>query len=69
MRVPHYLIGVEGSGNFAEVSIKEQFSQIIERVIDVLKSADLEDDTLYVHLLNSLCWDYSAEDHKLLERL
>lgn len=63
MRVPHYLSGVEGSGNFSEVVIKGQFGQILECILNVLKSQDLEDDTLYVHLLNALCWDYSSEDH------
>ena len=41
----------------------------MERVIDVLKSQQLKDSSQYVHLINTLCWDYTAEDHKLLERL
>ena len=69
MQVPHYLRGIQGSGNYAEYRIKEQFSQILERIIDVLKNEELRQDSLYVHLLNALCWDYTVEDHKLLERL
>ena len=35
----------------------------------MLKNQELNDKSLYVHLMNALCWDYSVEDHQLLERL
>mmetsp|Transcript_23102 Transcript_23102/g.28645 ORF Transcript_23102/g.28645 Transcript_23102/m.28645 type:complete len:98 (+) Transcript_23102:1049-1342(+) len=69
MRVLHCLTGVEGSGNIAEIGIKEQFAQIIERILDVIKNEKLDDQNQYVHLLNALCWDYTADDHQMLERL
>lgn len=69
MRVLHYLTGIEGSGNIAEAGVKEQFAQIFERILDVIKNQRLKDDAQYVHLMNALCWDFMPEDHQLLERL
>ena len=69
MRVLHYLTGIEGSGNLAENGVKEQFSEIFERILDVIKNQKLKDDNQFVHLMNALCWDFRPEDHQLLERL
>ena len=44
-------------------------SHILERVLDVIRNEQLESPDKYVHLLNALCWDYSTEDHEMLNRL
>ena len=41
----------------------------MERILDVLKNQKITKDDTYVHLLDSLCWDFSNEDHELLDRL
>ena len=41
----------------------------MERILDVLKNQKLKRGESYVHLLDALCWDYSNEDHELLDRL
>ena len=42
---------------------------ILERIIHVIRNEKLTRNDYYVHLLNALCWDFSAEDHKMLTRL
>lgn len=69
MQTTHYLTGLEGCGIKAESGIQQQFFQILDRVVHVLRFESLNSSTEYVHLLNALCWNYTREDHPHLVKL
>ena len=60
---------MDSCGNRAETGIQQQFAQIMERIIDVIKREEMKNQDTYVHLLDALCWDFTTEDHDLIDRL
>ena len=69
VQVQHYLTGLEGCGIKAESGIQDQFIKILKRITDVLKNEPLDGAEEYVHLINTLCWDFTVEDQKALMQL
>lgn len=66
----HYLTGAEGCGSIAEEGIQQQFFQILDHIVQILKHESFEgDNTSYVHLLNALCWNFTTADHEYLVKL
>ena len=68
VQVCHYMTNVDSCGNNAQASIRKNFAQILERILDVIKHEQLANEDNYVHLLDALCWDYKPEDLHFLDK-
>ena len=69
MQTVHFLKGVEGCGIKAENGIRQQFFQILDRVVKAIKYEDFTKSSEYVHCLNALCWNFNREDHPHMVKL
>ena len=65
----HYLNGLEGCSQVVHQSMQNEFASIISTIVSVIKYQPLAENSDYVHLVNSLCWSYTSEDHVWLSKV
>ena len=53
----HYLDSVRGCGERISQDISVKFFQIIERVVEKLKTVNKKNKI--IHLIDALCWEYT----------
>ena len=63
----HYLDDIRGCGKLLESQARQNFFLIINGLLKKLVKS--KDETEIRQILNSLKWDYSANDHKMLNDL
>jgi hemerythrin-like domain-containing protein len=63
----HYLDDIRGCGLTLEHQARDNFFQIIEGLLYKLQKN--KEETEVRQILNSLKWDYQANDHSILEKL
>ena len=53
----HYMDGIDGCGERAEMNIKKHFFSIIDRVVFMIRTET--DETNLIHLIDALMWSFT----------